>query len=252
MIDLEKKILENSELRALYETLSPSEKKKHLLSFYAVAKENESGIKSKIIKTSYGLERVFVESENAAPLDLMFINDKEENFINTKVRSQVALKIYKTLAENKGLFICGDFGCGKTYLALSFLRKKLKEGKTVLGIYYPDFVRFLKSTFELGTTESYVSKLKTVDVLLIDDIGAENNSSYLRDEILNPVLQHRMDNELLTIFTSNFDLDGLEKHFTNAYDKLDTLKAGRLMARIKSMSVVINLSGETNFRRSKK
>lgn len=38
----------------------------------------------------------------------------------------------------------------------------------------------------------------TCDVLLIDDIGAENNSPWSRDEVLGTILQYRMDSDLTT------------------------------------------------------
>ena len=51
-------------------------------------------------------------------------------------------------------------------------------------------------------------------LLLLDDIGAEHLTAWARDEVIEPIIQHRMDEKLPTFFTSNFDYDGLEKHFT--------------------------------------
>ncbi len=43
-------------------------------------------------------------------------------------------------------------------------------------------------------------KLKTVPLLLLDDIGAENTTNWSRDEVLAPLLQYRMENHLPTFF----------------------------------------------------
>lgn len=39
------------------------------------------------------------------------------------------------------------------------------------------------------------NELLNSDLLLIDDIGAENNTPWARDEVLGSILQSRMDNK---------------------------------------------------------
>ena len=77
----------------------------------------------------------------------------------------------------------------------------------------------------------------TCDVLLIDDIGAENNSAWARDEVLGTILQHRMDNDLTTFFTSNFTIDELESVLAETSKGSDVIKARRIIERIKYLTV---------------
>lgn len=54
-------------------------------------------------------------------------------------------------------------------------------------------------------------KLK-LDLLLLDDIGAETVTNWSRDEILGTILQYRMENNLSTFITSNLNISELEGH----------------------------------------
>ena len=81
-------------------------------------------------------------------------------------------------------------------------------------------------------------------MLLLDDIGAEYLTPWSRDEVLEPILQYRMDEKLPTFFTSNFDYSGLEKHFTiNG----ENVKAKRIIERVKYLSKEVRLKCK-NFR----
>ncbi len=58
-----------------------------------------------------------------------------------------------------------------------------------------------------------IDAVKRVQVLMLDDIGAEAMSSFVRDDVLGAILQFRMLENLPTFFTSNFDFKQLEHHF---------------------------------------
>ena len=95
----------------------------------------------------------------------------------------------------------------------------------------------LKSSFDDDSYNDVLDEIMTSDVLLIDDIGAENNSSWSRDEILGTILQHRMDNNLTTFFTSNFTIDELETVLSETSKGTDIIKARRIIERIKYLTV---------------
>jgi len=48
--------------------------------------------------------------------------------------------------------------------------------------------------------------------LILDDIGAESISEWVRDEVLGAILQYRMSENLPTCYTSNFDYELLEQY----------------------------------------
>ena len=78
-------------------------------------------------------------------------------------------------------------------------------------------------------------KIKQAEVLILDDIGAEQSTPWVRDEVLQVILQYRMQEDLPTFFTSNFNFEDLEKHF--AKGKNGNVKHGKLDA-LWSVSVI--------------
>lgn len=143
---------------------------------------------------------------------------------------------YKKEDKPKGLYLHGSFGSGKTYLiAALFNEMAHKEVKSVL-VYYPEFLRSLKSSFKTDYEDKFET-IKRAPLLLLDDIGAENESAWSRDEILSPILQYRMEENLPTFFTSNLNLDELEKYFSITSSGVDSIKARRIIERIKQLTI---------------
>lgn len=137
----------------------------------------------------------------------------------------------------KGIYLYGNFGCGKTYLLSAMLNELAKKNIKSSIIFWPEYLRQLKTSF--NNNEEFKMKfdqIKTTPILLIDDIGAENMTAWARDEILCPILQYRMEEHLPTFFTSNLDLDSLEKHLSITKDGVSDIKARRIIERIKQLT----------------
>lgn len=143
----------------------------------------------------------------------------------------------------KGLYLHGSFGSGKSFL-VSALFNELREKKNVTAeiIYFPEILRELKGDWELY--ESRMKRYQTIDILCIDDIGAEKVSEWSRDEVLGTILQTRMNHNLTTFFTSNLTLEELEKHFAFTDKSDERIKARRIMERIKQLTVDMELISE--------
>lgn len=143
----------------------------------------------------------------------------------------------------KGLYLHGSFGSGKTFL-VSALFNELKEKKNVSTeiIYFPEILRELKGDWEFY--ESRMKRYQSIDILCIDDIGAEKVSEWSRDEVLGTILQTRMNHNLTTFFTSNLTLEELEKHFTLTDKSDERIKARRIMERIKQLTIDMELISE--------
>lgn len=141
------------------------------------------------------------------------------------------IKDYRSGKTTKGLYLSGSFGSGKSYIISAMLNELVKDGYTCAMIYYPEFLRILKSSFNIDFDEQYDYARKS-DLLLLDDIGAENITDWSRDEILGPILQYRMENNLATFFTSNLSLEELEIHLSEGKQSVDKLKAKRIIERI--------------------
>lgn len=153
-------------------------------------------------------------------------------------------KFYDEYPQNKkGIYLHGSFGSGKTYLIAAILNELAKKNYKTVIMYYPEMLSRLKSTFD-NTENSYSNMfdtIKTCDILLIDDIGAETVSNWNRDEILGTILQYRMENNLSTFFTSNLNLQELETHLSIVKNNTDKVKARRIIERIKQLTQDIEL-----------
>lgn len=144
------------------------------------------------------------------------------------------IKKYENNEKCKGLYLTGNFGCGKTYLISACFNELAKKGKKVAIVYYPEFLRNLKESF-LDDFKSSFDKIKKSELLLLDDIGAETVTNWNRDEILGTILQYRMQEKLPTFFTSNLTIKELEHHLA-ASDSEGKIKARRIIERIKYLT----------------
>ncbi|CAJ1003626.1 MULTISPECIES: primosomal protein DnaI [Bacillales] len=134
----------------------------------------------------------------------------------------------------KGLYLHGPFGVGKSYIMGAIARELSERNIASLMVYVPDFVREMKDSL---SDQSYAGKLellKEVPVLILDDIGAENLTPWVRDEVLGVILNQRVNNHLPTLFTSNYSLEELEEHLSISNgNRIERTKAARIMERIR-------------------
>lgn len=137
----------------------------------------------------------------------------------------------------KGLYLHGNFGCGKTYLIAAIFNELAKKNYKSSIIFWPEFLR---QAFYDDFSQKF-EYIKKVPLLLIDDIGAEGLTAWNRDEILCPLLQYRMDNNLTTFFTSNLNIKELESHLSNSKSGVDEVKAKRIISRIEQLTVDIEM-----------
>lgn len=147
---------------------------------------------------------------------------------------------YKDNPKQKGLYLHGSFGSGKTYLICAMLNELAKSGVDITIVYYPELLRSLKESFETDFS-SRINKIKKTEILFLDDIGAESVTPWARDEILGTILQYRMDSYLPTFFTSNLTIDELEEHLSSTKGSIDRVKARRIIERVKQLTDDIEL-----------
>lgn len=143
---------------------------------------------------------------------------------------------YLSNKNPKGLYLYGNFGCGKTYLISAIFNELAKQNIDSAIVFWPEYLRMLKTLFnDNNEFKTNYNRVKNTKLLLIDDLGAENNTTWSRDEILCPILQYRMENNLPTFITSNLDLDNLEKHLS--FNGTESIKAKRIIERINQLTI---------------
>ena len=159
------------------------------------------------------------------------------------------IEAYRTdsTTYHKGLYLAGPFGVGKTYMMGALANELSENGIETTLVNVPTYSAEIKQAIATNTVEAKLVSIKNTPILVLDDIGAEMNSAWFRDEVLMVILQHRMLQELPTFFTSNFTIDQLEAHFahSNKGDQ-ELLKAKRLVERIRFLAKEYFVDGQNH------
>jgi DNA replication protein DnaC len=109
---------------------------------------------------------------------------------------------------NRGLFLEGQPGVGKTHLAVAVL-KHVIQATGARGLFYDtrDLLRVIRSTYDpaIRTTELDILRpVMTADLLVLDDLGAEKTSEWV-EETMNLIVNTRYNERRATMFTSNYE-----------------------------------------------
>ena len=145
---------------------------------------------------------------------------------------------------HRGLYLYGPFGVGKTYLLGAIAKKLAESGYKSILLHLPTFNVEVKNSINNHNLLDNINYIKRAPVLMIDDIGADNGSAWIRDEVLGVILQYRMQEKLSTFFTSNLSIKELLKHFTvSSQGDEEPIKAQRIIERIKFLSKEIFIDG---------
>lgn len=170
------------------------------------------------------------------------IDKNDENRVEVMLAITDFVKRFEE--KPKGLYIYGNFGIGKSYLMAylaNLLSKTYLQSTTML--HYPTFVVDIKNAIKDGSVKERIDEIKLAQVLVLDDIGAEQHSPWVRDDVLQVILQYRMQENLATFFTSNFSFDDLERHFASGKSGDETWQAKRVMERIRYLARDLHLKG---------
>ena len=168
--------------------------------------------------------------------------NREKGILATEI-----IKVCKNILSKqttRGVYVYGPTGTGKTYLMGCIYNYFKQNGKEPAILYYPEFIRKIKSKISNNSYDLYIDLIRNEEILIIDDIGAENITEFIRDEVLGPIINHREAEKLPTFFSSNLSIDDLSELLSNGRTTIDKTKALRIVERIHSLSVSHFLDGE--------
>ena len=135
-----------------------------------------------------------------------------ETFVTYNESLQRAVVHARRVAEafpilDRGLFLEGQPGVGKTHLAVAVL-KRIMETTGARGLFYDtrELLRVIRSTYDPSIRATELDVLRPVleaDLLVLDDLGAEKTSEWV-DETMNFIVNTRYSERRATLFTSNY------------------------------------------------
>ena len=118
------------------------------------------------------------------------------------------------LAEGRGLWLTGDVGTGKTTLAMLVSKTAIERGFSAAIYSLPRLLARIRRTYDDEVGElSYLEffrRLTSVDLLHIDDLGAEKRSDWVLEQLYAIVDERYVTNRAMVV-TTNLDLPELEE-----------------------------------------
>jgi DNA replication protein DnaC len=129
-----------------------------------------------------------------------------------EVRSYVNA-IAERLAEGRGLWFAGGVGTGKTTLAMVVSKAAMEADRTVAIYSLPRLLAMLRDTYDDGAQYSLsglIDRLCSVDLLHIDDVGAEQTSQWVLEQLYT-IVNTRYEDGRSLLLTTNLDDEELER-----------------------------------------
>lgn len=138
-----------------------------------------------------------------------------ENARSVEACRRYAAKFPQMKQENHGLLLFGGVGTGKTYTAACIANELLEQG---LSVVMTSLVKLIG-----GGVEDVCSRMAAIDLLILDDLGAERSTDYALEQVYN-VVDSRYRVGLPVIYTTNLTLEEL-KHpadlrYARIYDRV--------------------------------
>ena len=133
--------------------------------------------------------------------------DRDETY--RSLRRAVSTARHYAAAPEGWLVFLGDFGCGKTHLAVAIANERIALGEPALFQVVPDLLDHLRATFAPNSAVTYdelFEEVRSAPLLILDDLGAQGSSSWA-DEKLFQIINHRYNHRLPTVITTNLPLD---------------------------------------------
>lgn len=143
--------------------------------------------------------------------------------------------------ENIGLLLYGAPGTGKTFLSFCIANYLIERYVPVIAISSIGILSRIKETYNSygkeGETE-IIRTIKNADLLVLDDLGAENNTEWSKEKIYE-IIDFRYRNKKPIIITTNSSLENLENKLTGS----DGI--ARTYDRIIEMCTPLEIKGES-------
>jgi DNA replication protein DnaC len=118
-------------------------------------------------------------------------------------------RIDENLDAGRGLWLWGDVGTGKTTLAMLASQAALQAGRSVVIHSLPRLLNLIRNAIESDAgMVGFLERLTAVDLLHIDDLGAENTTDWVLEQLYS-IINTRYEDERAMIVTTNLKFEEL-------------------------------------------
>ena len=190
----------------------------------------------RVLRALYNLSRIPEKYRYNIPL-----KPEQADIGSFEALNEYKEKVLARVEAGEGLYIWGkSTGSGKTSWAckiMSYYFRKIafntgleNEG---LYIFLPTFLEDLRDSYDSREAdfEQVLSMVKSCKLLIIDDIGAERVTEWVRERLVS-IINTRVSNDLATIYTSNLSPEELRAELGD-----------RIASRVLGSSQVIEITG---------
>jgi DNA replication protein DnaC len=165
--------------------------------------------------------------------------------------------IEENLDGGRGLWFDGPVGTGKTSLAILVAKAAKDAGRSYAVYPVPRLLAEIKRTFDRDASDTYLGffrRLCTVDVLVLDDLGAEKQTEWVLEQLYSIVNERWQDRRSIVVTTNIPDADPeaparmlqasvrdlREATTTGRFDGRDLDDLRRIVDRVEQMASRVN------------
>jgi DNA replication protein DnaC len=129
--------------------------------------------------------------------------------VQRRVRAFVRT-IDENLDAGRGLWFDGPVGTGKSSLAILVAKAARDAGRSYAVYPVPLLLAQIKRTFDRDASDNYLAffrKLCSVDVLVLDDLGAEKQTEWVLEQLYSIINERWQDRRSIVVTTNLPDPD---------------------------------------------
>ena len=187
-------------------------------------------LKQRLLDISYNNSNlVNIKKENFDNFNINIFSDKvdinkykikcspRQNIENIKNASIKFIDNFDSF-EEKNLLFTGNTGLGKTYMSNCIANEVLKMGKTVLyqtaPILLETIIDHKFNKYKNHNTDAFYKSVLSTDLLIIDDLGAENSNSLIISELFTLINSRALNlssKPTKTIISTNLSIEKIFK-----------------------------------------
>jgi DNA replication protein DnaC len=135
------------------------------------------------------------------------------------------------LEQGRGIWLMGNTGTGKTTLGMLIADRVSRAGRSVAVYFAPKLLTRIRQTYQAANeADSYTrlfERLTSVDLLFIDDLGAERHTDWVIEQ-LYALINERYEAERAVLVTSNAEAD-VGEGLSQLQEQIGTRTVSRLV-----------------------